>query len=423
MNKTVRHLIATTLVISAFSSVVPADIFNLGTIEANASTYKSASNGQLKSLSVYRDNGKETQLYSNLAATKETELTSSTNYYIDLKGSDGVEINAEVEGNDYVVKVFTSNENDAEGYDPSEIGVIPIDSGTTKLYLRTYRSEEDYRDALDDEDVKRCVKTYTLYISKDSVSSDEEDSIEYPYLDSIYLSDGTINFTKNKTNYKVNVDDDVKELIIRANPEDDDDLVEINGDSVDEDGDYEKKINLEKGENTIEITVENDDETVTYTIVVNRGGSSSDKIDGEDNTSDVSNSYSFVYNNGATNSWVTKDGKYMYINGIGQPLKNKWWFDVNSASDYYFDKDGYAQTGWAQINGKWYYFDNSGKMQKGWINNNGKWYYLNASGAMLTGWVQDAGKWYYLNSDGSMVTGDVLVGGVKYSFASNGAMI
>ncbi|ALP91708.1 N-acetylmuramoyl-L-alanine amidase family protein [Clostridium butyricum] len=446
MNKNVRHLIAAALVISAFSAVAPANIFNLGVIEANASTYSGASNGQLKSLSVYRSTGKEAQLYSNLAATKETELTSSTDYYIDLKGSDGVELDAEVEGDDYVVKVFKSSDKDAEGYDPSDLGLVPIDSGSTNLYLRTYRSEDDYKDASDDGNVKKCVKTYTLHISKDSVNSDEEDDTEYPYLSSIYLSDGSMNFTKNKTSYKVNVDEDVKELLVRAKPEDDDDLVEINGDSVDEDGNYEKKVSLDKGENTIKITVENDDETTTYNIVVNRGGKSSDSSnssDEKDSTNIITGSDSFLYNSGTMNSWVSKNGKYMYMDGTGQPLKNKWWFDVSSASDYYFDKDGYAQTGWAQINGKWYYFDNSGKMQKGWISNDGKWYYLNVSGAMVTGWYQDAGKWYYLNSDGSMktgwlndngswylfnsdgsmVTGNVLVDGVQYSFASNGVMI
>ncbi|WP_293983212.1 cadherin-like beta sandwich domain-containing protein [uncultured Clostridium sp.] len=445
MNKNIRHLIASVLVISAFSAIVPGGNFNLGTVEAQASTYKGAADGQLKSLYVYRSTGKEVQLYSNLAASKETELTSNTDYYIQLKGSDTVEIDAEVEGDDYVAKIFTSSDKDAKGYDPSEIGSIPIDSGSTKIYIRTYRSEDDYRDAWDDKNVKKCLKTYTLHIYKDTVSSDEEDSVEYPYLRSIYLSDGNIDFSRSKTSYNINVNEDVKNILVRAKPDDDDDLVEINGDSVDEDGDYEKEISLDKGKNTIEITVENDDETTTYTLVINRGGSISGSSDENSESSDISTgSDSILYNSGKSNVWVTENGKNMYIDGIGQPMKNKWWFDAASGNDYYFDENGYAKTGWTQINEKWYYFNNSGQMQKGWINDNGKWYFLNAAGTMVTGWYKDAtGKWYYLNNDGSMktgwlydnenwyllnndgsmVTGSVLVDGVPYNFAQNGVML
>ncbi|MGN0143700.1 MAG: hypothetical protein ACI398_01870, partial [Clostridium sp.] len=225
MNKNLKHIVAAALVISAFSVVIPD---NAGVVEASASTYESAAAGQLKSLSVYRGTGKEVQLYSNLAFSKETELTSDTDYYIELKGSEGIDIDAEVEGNDYVVKVFTSNEKDAQGYDPSEIGFIPIDSGNTKIYLRTYRSEDDYNEARDDKNVIRdSVKSYTLHIYKGRANSDEENDIEYPYLKSIYLSDGKINFSKNKTNYDVNIDENIKEIVVRAKPDDDDDLVEI----------------------------------------------------------------------------------------------------------------------------------------------------------------------------------------------------
>lgn len=450
MNKNIKHIIAATLIMSSFLTIAPvgmmtgsANGIGIGLVEANASTYKSAANGQLKSLSVYRGTGKETQLYSNLAFTKETELTSSTDYYIELKGSDGVSIDAEAAGDDCVVKVFTSNDKDAQGYDPSEIGFIPIDSGNTKIYLRTYRSEEDYKDAWDDNDVKDCLKTYTLHIYKDDVSSDEEDDVEYPYLTSIYLSDGNINFSKNKTKYNVNVDEDVDKIIVRAKPDDDDDLVEINGDSVDEDGDYESTVKLDKGENNIEITVENDDETITYTLIINRGGTSEESDDVTSNNINTG-SDSFLYNSGKQNSWITDNEKLMYIDGTGQPLKNKWWFDIDSGTDYYFDEQGYAKTGWAQIDGKWYLFNNNGQMQKGWVSNDGKWYYLNAAGVMITGWYKDStGKWYYLsedgsmktgwlyngeswyllNSDGSMVTGKVLVDGVEYSFDSNGKMM
>ncbi|WP_294405722.1 N-acetylmuramoyl-L-alanine amidase family protein [uncultured Clostridium sp.] len=445
MNKNIRSLITSILVISAFSAIVPGGILNFEVVEVQASTYKGAANGQLKSLYVYRSTGKELQLYSNVGLSRETELTINTDYYINLKGSDTIEIDAEVEGDDYVVKIFTSNDKDAKGYNPSEIGSIPIDSGSTKIYIRTYRSEDDYREAWANKNVKKCVKTYILHIYKDTVTSDEEDSVEYPYLRSIYLSDGNIDFLRRKTSYVVNVNEDVKNILVRAKPDDYDDLVEINGDSVDEDGDYEKEISLDKGKNIIEITVKNNDETTTYTLVINRGGLISESSDKNNESSDISTESDLIlYNNRKSNVWIAENGNYMYIDGIGQPIKNKWWFDAVTGNDYYFDENGYAKTGWMQINKKWYYFNNSGKMQKGWINYNGKWYFLNTAGTMITGWYKDAsGKWYYLNTDGSMktgwlydnenwyllnsdgtmVTGLVLVDGVHYNFSQNGIML
>ena len=442
MNKRLKHIVAAALVIGTFTTVMYG---NAGVINASASTYNSASSGQLKSLSVYRGTGKEVQLYSNLACSKETDLTSDTDYYIELKGSEGIDISAEAEGTDYVVKVFTSNEKDAKGYDPSEIGFIPIDYGNTKIYVRTYRSEDDYNDASDNKNVIRdAVKSYTLHIYRDRVNSDDENDIEYPYLKSIYLSDGKINFSKDKMNYDVNVEENIQEMIVRAKPDNDNDLVEINGDSVDEDGDYEKTVKLNKGENNIKITVQNDDETVTYTVVVNRGGNTENSSTSNTVNNINKDSDSFLYKGDKRNSMITEDGKYMYINSIGQAIKNKWWFDIKTGYDYYFDENGYAKTGWAQIGGNWYYFNNSAQMQKGWLSNAGKWYYLNDSGAMQTGWYKDLnGKWYFLsddgsmktgwlyndsnwylfNSDGSMVTGHVLVDGIPYSFDSNGKMI
>ena len=63
----------------------------------------------------------------------------------------------------------------------------------------------------------------------------------------------------------------LKKLIVKANPDDDHDYVEINGASVYEKDNFEKTINLNKGNNTITIYVKHDDEDTTYTLNVYRG--------------------------------------------------------------------------------------------------------------------------------------------------------
>ena len=90
--------------------------------------------------------------------------------------------------------------------------------------------------------------------------------------------------------------------------------------------------------------------------------------------------------------------------------------------NWYFYKDGLAQTGWQKISGKWYYFNNAGVMQTGWQKISNAWYFLNAGGDMATGWKKVSGKWYYFNASGAMQTGWQKVDDKTYFFKSSGAM-
>ncbi len=91
----------------------------------------------------------------------------------------------------------------------------------------------------------------------------------------------------------------------------------------------------------------------------------------------------------------------------------KWWYSDDSFKGYatslqiidnkfyYFDQDGWMQTGWQKISDDWYYFNISGEMMTGWIFDSGKWYYLDGFGMMLSDTITPDGYW--VGSDGAMI--------------------
>lgn len=404
MHKNIKNTIAVALVLGAISCILPNNNFISGSIEAYASTYKSANDGELSSLTITRSTGSEIKLLDSYYGN-ETSLTSKSDYYVELTGADGLQISADVEGSGYIVKQFTSADKTEKGEDVGEY--INIDSTSENIYLRTYKSEDAYKDAYDNGDVTDCERTYVIHVKKPAVTSDEEEDKEYAYLQNMYISNGNIDFSKKQYSYNVNVDEDVQEILVRATPEDDDDLVEVNSQSVEEDDNYEKTISLNKGNNIIKVYVENDDDNETYTLNVYRGKvSTSTTSTSQTSTSSASSTQNSTTTNhvGIFNSWQIVNGKWKYIDGTGEALKNQWWFDKNTGKNYYLKEDGYMATGWLYDNNNWYYFDEDGGMQTGWICLDGNWYYLNKSGIMHTGWLEDsAGTWYYLDLTGKMI--------------------
>lgn len=404
MHKNIKNTIAVALVLGAISCILPNNNFISGSIEAYASTYKSANDGELSSLTITRSTGSEIKLLDSYYGN-ETSLTSKSDYYVELTGADGLQISADVEGSGYIVKQFTSADKTEKGEDVGEY--INIDSTSENIYLRTYKSEDAYKDAYDNGDVTDCERTYVIHVKKPAVTSDEEEDKEYAYLQNLYISNENIDFSKKQYSYNVNVDEDVQEILVRATPEDDDDLVEVNSQSVEEDDNYEKTISLNKGNNIIKIYVENNDDNETYTLNVYRGKvSTSTTSTSQTSTSSASSTQNSTTTNhvGIFNSWQIVNGKWKYIDGTGEALKNQWWFDKNTGKNYYLKEDGYMATGWLYDNNNWYYFDEDGGMQTGWICLDGNWYYLNKSGIMHTGWLEDsAGTWYYLDLTGKMI--------------------
>jgi glucan-binding YG repeat protein len=421
MNKNIKWTIAAMLVISAFSGALPAKDFMFGNIEVYAATYNAASKGELSSLSIIRGNNDEIELRDSYDGD-EVSLSSQPDYYIELSGAEGVDIKAEVAGDGYVVKTFTSGDKTEEGKDIEDF--IKVDSAHTNIYLRTYKSEYAYKDAYDDEDVTDCEKTYVIHVRKPVAISDEELDTEYAYLKSIYLSDGSINFSKTETSYNINVKDSIDEILVRATPEDTDSLVDINDASVTYTDNYEKTVKLNKGNNTITIYVEGDDDNNTYNINVFRGDSVADlatasktEMNGNKNTQNVETKN---YNN-KTNTWKNASGKLKYLDGTGQALKNQWWFDKNTGKNYYLKEDGDRAKGWLQDKNNWYYFNKGGEMQTGWVCIDNNWYYFNKGGAMKIGWYEDIdGNWYYLDSIGRMINDSTID---EFKLGANGALV
>ncbi len=411
MHKKIKHIIAVSLIIGTISGVLPADKFVLGSTEAYASTYRSASDGELNSLTITRSTGSEIELLDTYEGN-ETGLSGNKDYYMSLTGADGFYISAGVQGSGYVAKVFTSADKTAKGQDIEDY--VNINSTYEDVYLRIYKSEDAYKEAYGNKDVTDCENTYIIHVKKpdsSEISSDDELDKDYAYLQSIYLSNGDIDFSKEQYSYNVSVNDNVKELLIRATPNNNDDAVEINGQSVEESDNFEKTISLDEGNNAIKIYVKSNDDDETYTLNVYRGSNSTSAASTSSSQGSTSSASSNL-NNAVTNdsnkfnSWQKVNGKWEYIDGTGVPLKNQWWFDSKTGKTYYLKADGTMATGWFYDGSNWFYLNEKGEIQTGWIQSGKNWYYLNERGVMQRGWLEDSSEnWYYLDSSGAMKTG------------------
>lgn len=122
-------------------------------------------------------------------------------------------------------------------------------------------------------------------------------------------------------------------------------------------------------------------------------------------------------------SWVeTKYGWQFEMDGGGCPKEQ--WMLIDDRW-YYFDRNGYAVTGWKKIHGEYYYFkETSCAMALGWYydEDDGRYYYLERDGRH-TGWLYQDGAWYWFNSSGKMADGGYTMARMhQYYFFRNGQM-
>lgn len=104
----------------------------------------------------------------------------------------------------------------------------------------------------------------------------ERDSV---YLASLSLSKSNIDFSEDVFYYTARVSDDADEIKVRAKPKNEKASVSIDGDYVDEDDNYKRVIDLNRGSNIVKVVVNNsDDESKTYTINIIKGEGEKDDI-------------------------------------------------------------------------------------------------------------------------------------------------
>lgn len=411
MNKNIKKIVAIALAIGTVSAITPATNINLLTTKA----YASDENDQnyLDTLNLYNEDGDSIRLYEDTDYKNridEDEVEDGEVYYAKTSSDT---INIDIDGpSDKYVRVFRGTSSSTKG---KEVGDdIKLDSGssTTTFIVKVFGEEPDtsvrYEDC-DDYDVLSTYKIKVKY-TDNGTEDGHSDSEDYDniYLDRLSVDGKMINLSKSEIKYTLDVDSDVDEVSIKATPEDDDYYVTIDGEDVDEDDKYKTDVDLDKGENEFKIELEDDDDYRTYTLVINRGGTSSevDAETGDDTDNDVSN---------VKNKWVQVYGRWQYKDATGNSVKNTWM------QNYFLQSDGNMATGWLSNNGSWYYLGNDGAKKTGWQSVGGTWYYLDSQGKMQTGWMRDMnGKYYYLNSNGSMAY-NTTVGG--YRLGANGAWL
>ena len=425
MNKSIKKIITSTIMISALLNISYSGNDYLGNIKAYASSY------ELTDINIGN-----IHLYENSNYTKElnSEKDLKNEYYAKIS-SDKSKISINTSADSDCVKITKSK--NSKTYNQGDN--IPILTGKTTIYIKVYANRDDRDNDKDcKEQYKIHIKRYTSEEEKEIKNDDQKDV----YLQSLELDYGDIplGFSREKMKYNVFVDSDVKSLAIKAVPDDGAYTVRVNGIALNENKDYKKNINLSNGTTEVKVTLSYGDEDEvlrTYTInITKKEKNDSSKQSNikenieEDNIKEVNingtekNNVSHSTNNNSvkSNGWNKLNGKWIYKDDYGNQLKNSWFYDRNYGQKYYFDSEGFMKIGWLSLKNNWYYLNENGSMTTGWKVINGKWYYFNYDGKMKTGWFKDIdGKYYYLNPSSGEMLHNTIVGG--YKLGSNGAWV
>jgi hypothetical protein len=323
------------------------------------------------------------------------------------------------------------------------------------------------------------LRIYNLVVNRGSADTSDSSDSAVPYLDYIQLSDGNIAFSKGITSYNVNVNSSINEIVITAQPEDDNYEEKIDGVTVDENDNYKRTIELKNGINTIPIDlVDNYGGEQTYNLNINRGGTTAGVNDAaiEDNTQDPIYLDDIVIQDGSVPlNFKSKITSYavdvgdnvdnilfkatpefsddrVYVNGsLSRDLfvrrinlnegKNTVTVKVDNGETYDkgdvdYEERTYTVTvyrgtsqGTSQSNGQTTSVSqaatgqnsnttSSGAKLNQWVQANGKWQYNDSTGKPVKNmWVKN----YYLQADGNMATSWIAYNGNWYYLGSDGA--
>ena len=483
MNKRIKKIIALTVAFSAIMTIAPKTFLGETAKPAYAASY-TAKNGELTSLTVKSMNGDKLSLKDGYNGDT-VKLSDDKEYFVKLTDdSEGVVINAEAKGSDRIVRIFLTDDDDATAYKPGD--KLYLGKGNTTVYVRTYASLSDFREAKDkDKDVSICEEEYKVNIKKTTESSYEDSTQDPVYLKNLSLNKGDITFLKQRTTYNVKVSSSVSEIRITAEPEDDSARVRIDGSLVDEDDNYKKTISLDKGKNEIKIKVtDSKDNQRVYTLNITRGSSSDSNSNSDVNLSSLElDEADLDFSEDKTSYEVDVDEDVSRIEVTAEPEDEEYLVtingdEVNSGDDYMKkvslskgkntikvvvedevedEKKTYTITvnrgtvkddddndksenqdsskeesneslngeGWVKVDGDWKYKDENGKfITNKWLydKEQGVYCYLKEDGYRATGWLQEGGNWFLLDSKGAMLTGWQYTGGQWYYLQPSGEM-
>jgi glucan-binding YG repeat protein len=425
MNKRIKRIIAVALTVSSLYTVSP--VSNFMTTKAYAST--STSDSQLRS--IYLSDG-------------SIDFSSSTYSYTVRVGSsvDDITVTAKPKNTNSTVEIDGTDVDSSDSYRDT----VSLSKGSNTIKVK-----------VTDEDNK--TRTYTLNVYRGTSSSYDD-----VYLRSLYLSDGNIDFDKDKTSYYVNVNSSVDDITITAKPEDSDDTVRIDGTTVDDSDKYKKTVSLDKGSNKIEVEVEDDSssDSRTYTLNINRGSSSTTQNDKYLDELSINDSNISLEDNKTSYDVTTKDSvdeidvkavandsDYdVYINGTNVDShddykkavslnkgKNQITIQIkdvhgNLLRAYTLNVlrgvENIKANQWVEVSGKYQYNDAQGNPKKNTLfydSSKSKSYYLDQDGYRVTGWKQVGSSWYLFDTDGSMIKGWKNTGGAWYYLQDSGAMV
>lgn len=353
MNKKIKHVMVVALAINVFSIIGPQKYMNFMTEKA----YADVTGADLKNISLEYG-------AMNFKASK-------TDYTVQLDSSwDKLKIKAVPKEDGAIIRINGTKVSESENYQK----VVDLEKGSNTITINVENGSKK--------------KKYTVTVIRGHI---DEKQI---YLKSINLSEGSINFSSNQTDYNVNVPANFSDISIRAIPEDTDYDEEIDGVTALEDDDYKRTVHLKDGDNEVKIRIRDDDDhEKIYTLHINRGTIT--QANPVNNTKEINGANA---TSAVTKGWVLNNGQWNYI-----------------------DEKGDKYIGWKQINGIWYYLDENGAMKTGWQNINGYWYYMDLYGHMKTGWIKDVdGEWYYLYNSGIMAKNTTIQG---FKLDSNGTWI
>lgn len=466
MNKRIKKIIALTVAFSAIMTIAPKTFLGETAKPVYAASY-TAKNGELTSLTVKSMNGDKLSLKDGYNGDT-VKLSDDKEYYVKLTDdSEGVVINAEAKGSDRIVRIFLTDDDDATAYKPGD--KLYLGKGNTTVYVRTYASLSDFREAKDkDKDVSICEEEYKVNIKKTTESSYEDSTQDPVYLKDLSLNKGDITFLKQRTTYNVKVASSVSEIRITAEPEDDSARVRIDGSLVDEDDNYRKTVSLDKGKNEIKIKVtDSKDNQRVYTLNITRGSSSDSNSNSDVNLSSLElDEADLDFSEDKTSYEVDVDEEVSRIEVTAEPEDEEYLVTINgdevNSGDDYMKKVSLSKgkntikvvvEDEVEDEKKTYTIivnrgtvkeeddddddksenqdsskeeSNESSNGEGWIKVGDDWKYKDENGKYLTNkWLLDKeqGVYCYLKEDGYRATGWLQEGGNWFLLDSKGAML